>query len=470
MTLIPVILSGGSGTRLWPLSRSTYPKQLLPLVSDFSMIQETAKRLSSLKICEPIIVCNEKHRFIIAEQLSQIGIKNPCIILEPVAKNTAPAIVAAAIQAQKIDAEAVIIVLPSDHNIKDTDTFCKAVSLAADEAKSGNLVTFGIKPTFPATGYGYIQAEKASGAEAAYPIKQFVEKPNLDTAKKYVESGTFFWNSGMFVFKAADFISEVKAFDKSIFESTKESFDKAATDLDFIRLEKESFSRNPSISIDYAVMEKTKKGKVVPLDAGWSDVGSWNSLWDVLDKDENGNVIRGKAVTSEVSNSFIYSKNRMISAVGLENLVIVDTKDAVLVADRSKSEEVKKIVDRLNAENNPIATENTVGYRPWGTYETIELGKRYRVKHIIVKPGEKLSKQMHYHRSEHWIIVSGTAKVLNGDKELILTENQSTYIPLGTVHFIENPGKTPLEFIEVQSGSYLEEDDIVRFEDKYGRA
>ena len=470
MTLIPVILSGGSGTRLWPLSRSTYPKQLLPLVSDFSMIQETAKRLSSLKICEPIIVCNEKHRFIIAEQLSQIGIKNPCIILEPVAKNTAPAIVAAAIQAQKIDAEAVIIVLPSDHNIKDTDTFCKAVSLAADEAKSGNLVTFGIKPTFPATGYGYIQAEKANGAEAAYPIKQFVEKPNLDTAKKYVESGTFFWNSGMFVFKAADFISEVKAFDKSIFESTKESFDKAATDLDFIRLEKESFSRNPSISIDYAVMEKTKKGKVAPLDAGWSDVGSWNSLWDVLDKDENGNVIRGKAVTSEVSNSFIYSKNRMISAVGLENLVIVDTKDAVLVADRSKSEEVKKIVDRLNAENNPIATENTVGYRPWGTYETIELGKRYRVKHIIVKPGEKLSKQMHYHRSEHWIIVSGTAKVLNGDKELILTENQSTYIPLGTVHFIENPGKTPLEFIEVQSGSYLEEDDIVRFEDKYGRA
>ncbi|MBQ3671865.1 MAG: mannose-1-phosphate guanylyltransferase/mannose-6-phosphate isomerase [Treponema sp.] len=469
MTLIPVILSGGSGTRLWPLSRSTYPKQLLPLVSDFSMIQETAKRLSALHVCAPIVVCNEKHRFIIAEQLSQIGIPNPSIILEPVAKNTAPAIVAAAIQAKKIDEEAIIIVLPSDHNIKDVDAFCAAVRTAADEAGGGNLVTFGITPTFPATGYGYIQAEKGQGTHTAYPIKRFVEKPDAVAAQKYVDSGEFFWNSGMFVFRASDFLSEVATFDKSIFESTSEAFEKAVIDLDFIRLEKAAFEKNPSISIDYAVMEKTLKGKVVPLNAGWSDVGSWNSLWDVLDKDENGNVIKGKAVTSNVKNSFIYSKNRMISAVGLENVVIVDTKDAVLVADRSKSEEVKKIVDKLNAEKNPIATENTVGYRPWGTYETIELGKRYRVKHIIVKPGEKLSTQMHYHRSEHWIIVSGTAKVLNGEKEFVLTENQSTYIPVGTVHFIENPGKTPLEFIEVQSGSYLEEDDIVRFQDKYGR-
>lgn len=468
MKLIPVILSGGSGTRLWPLSRATYPKQLISLVKEHSMIQETVSRLGELKIENPIVVCNEQHRFIIAEQLNQIGIKNPVIILEPVAKNTAPAIVAAAFQALKSGDDAVMIVLPSDHDIKDTKKFCEAASLAANASLDGSLVTFGITPSYPATGYGYI--EKVDDGKNPSRIKRFVEKPDLETAKKYLESGNFLWNSGMFVFKASSYLDEIKKFSPEMYENTKKSFENSNVDLDFIRLEKSSFEKNESISIDYAVMEKTSNGKVTPLDAGWSDVGSWNSLWDVSEKDENGNVLKGKTVTSDVKNSFILAKNRTVSAIGLENVVIVDTKDALLVCDKSKSEDVKKIVDRLKEEGNPVASESPVGYRPWGTYETIELGKRYRVKHIIVKPGQKLSVQMHYHRAEHWIIVSGTAKVRNGDREFILTENQSTFIPLGTVHAMENPGKVPLEFIEVQSGSYLEEDDIVRFEDKYGRA
>ncbi|MCR5124194.1 MAG: mannose-1-phosphate guanylyltransferase/mannose-6-phosphate isomerase [Treponema sp.] len=467
MTLIPVILSGGSGTRLWPLSRATFPKQLLSLISENTMIQNTVSRLASLSVSEPIVVCSDNHRFIIAEQLSQIGIENPSIILEPVAKNTAPAIVAACFQAQKTDKDAVVIVLPSDHDIKDTKVFCDAVKIAAEEAeKNGSLVTFGITPTYPATGYGYINSEKSS--ESVLPLKKFVEKPDFDTAKKYVESGEYFWNSGMFIFKAQALLDEIKSFDKTIYESTLESFSNATVDLDFIRLEKNSFEKNTSISIDYAVMEKTKKGKVVPLGAGWSDVGSWSSLWDVSEKDSDGNVLKADAVTMGVKDSFIYSK-KTVAAIGLENVVVVDTKDALLVADKSKSESVKEIVDELKKKNNKVASESSVGYRPWGTYETIELGKRYRVKHIIVRPGQKLSVQMHYHRAEHWIVVSGTAKVRNGDNEFILTENQSTFIPLGTIHAIENPGKLPLEFIEVQSGSYLEEDDIVRFEDIYGR-
>ncbi len=470
MTLIPVVLSGGSGTRLWPLSRSSFPKQLLNLISEKSMIQDTVSRLDSLNVAPPIIVCNQQHRFIIAEQMAQIGVKNPTIILEPVAKNTAPAIVTAAIQAEKTDKDAVIVVLPSDHNIRDIDAFCKATATAAQEASKGSLVTFGITPVYPATGYGYIQVKKEElEKKGLAQLEKFVEKPNLETAEKYLASGNYLWNSGMFVFKASSLIEEVKNLDNSIFEASSAALEKAVSDLDFIRLDKESFSKNPSISIDYAVMEKTKNGKVVPLNAGWSDVGSWSSLWDVSEKDQNGNVIKGNAVLEDVQNTFIYGKNRTLAAIGLKDLVIVDTKDAVLVADKSKSEDVKKIVDRLKDQGNSVASENNVGYRPWGIYETIELGSRYRVKHITVKPGQKLSVQMHYHRAEHWIIVSGTAKVLNGDKEIILTENQSTFIPLGTIHAIENPGKVPLEFIEVQSGSYLEEDDIVRFEDKYGR-
>lgn len=475
MKIIPVVLSGGSGTRLWPLSRAVFPKQLLSLMSEFTMIQETVNRLNKVdltaelvnsEILNPIIVCNEMHRFIIAEQLSQIGIENPKILLEPIAKNTAPAIMAACLEAEKIDQNAIVIVLPSDHNIKNNESFLLAVKKAVKEAVDGYLVTFGIKPSYPATGYGYIESEKT---ECVCKVKKFVEKPNLEKAKAYLESKKFYWNSGMFVFKAESYINEVKSYCKEIHEFTKESLENAVKDLDFIRLEKSSFEKNPSISIDYAVMEKSNNVKVVPLDAEWSDVGSWSSLWEVSDKDSNGNVLKGNVVESGLKDSFIYSKNRTVATIGLKNIVIVDTKDALLVADKAASENVKSIVDTLKTLKNPVATESNIGYRPWGTYETIELGKRFRVKHIIVKPGHKLSVQMHYHRAEHWIIVSGTAKVLNGENEFILSENQSTFIPLGTVHAIENPGKVQLEFIEVQSGSYLEEDDIVRLSDKYGR-
>lgn len=473
MKLIPVVLSGGSGSRLWPLSRMNFPKQFLSLVSDSSMIQDTVSRLSGLSVDSPIVVCNEGHRFVVAEQLAKIGIEKPSILLEPAARNTAPAIVAACLHAMARDKDAVVAVLPADHCIKNTDAFTAAMEKAVNVAQKGSLVTFGVIPTFAATGYGYINITEGSSDGNSLAIERFVEKPDAETAsgylKSYRENGDFFWNSGMFVFRAETLISEMNEFEPEIVANTKKSMENAVVDLDFIRLENDSFSLNKSISIDYAVMERTRKGRVVPLDAGWSDVGSWSSLWDVLGKDEDGNVFRGNVVSDNVKNSFVYGKNRVVAAVGVENVVVVDTKDALLVADRTHAEDVKKIVDSLKEKGVPCATESNVGYRPWGVYETIEFGSRFRVKHITVKPGQKLSVQMHYHRAEHWIVVSGTAKVRNGDKEFILSENQSTFIPLGTVHAIENPGKMPLEFIEVQSGSYLEEDDIVRFEDKYGR-
>ncbi len=471
MTVIPVILSGGSGTRLWPLSRANYPKQLLKLTSDYTMIQETMRRLEGMSVSSPIIVCSEQHRFIIGEQLAEINISNPTIILEPVARNTAPAIMAAALKARQIDKNAIIAVFPSDHVIKDVKAFQTAMTLAIKEAENGSLVTFGITPAFPATGYGYIHSLPSSSK--VLPIKEFKEKPELKVAEVYVESfkknGDYFWNSGMFVFKTETFISEISAFIPEINSATTLAFEKSTVDLDFIRLDKDSFEKNPSISIDYAVMEKTKLGKVVALDAGWSDVGSWSSLWDVNEKDENNNAIKGNVLAQNVKNSLIYGNSRTVAAIGLNDVVIVDTKDALLVAEKGHAEDVKEIVDKLKSQNNSCATSGTVGYRPWGSYDSIELGSRYRVKHITVKQGQKLSVQMHYHRAEHWIIVSGTAKVRNGEKEFVLTENQSTYIPVGTIHSIENPGKIPLEFIEVQSGAYLEEDDIVRFEDMYGR-
>ncbi len=472
--IFPVILSGGSGTRLWPLSRASFPKQFLRLISEHTMIQDTILRLSGLPISNPIVVCNEQHRFVVAEQLSQIGFKKPTIILEPLAKNTAPAITAAALQAKKISEDAILVILPADHDIQNVQSFKNALEKAVEEAKNGSLVTFGVKPTFAATGYGYIQTDGKHGVSS---IQQFVEKPNEENAQKYLErfekNGDFFWNSGMFVFRATAFLAELNSLCPEIFSSVEEATERAITDLDFVRLDRDSFSKSPSISIDYAVMEKTKIGKVVPLDASWSDVGSWGGVWSVGKKDERGNVVRGNSILNDVSDSLIFSRNdanRTVTAVGLKNIVIVDTKDALLVAEKSKAEDVKSIVDSLKRDGKTCASENTVGYRPWGQYETIELGNRYRVKHITVKPGQKLSTQMHYHRAEHWIIVSGTAKVKNGEREFILSENQSTFIPLGTIHSIENPGKLPLEFIEVQSGAYLEEDDIIRFEDKYGRS
>lgn len=466
--LIPIILSGGSGTRLWPLSRAEYPKQFLSLTSYNTMIQDTVLRLQSVYSKSPIVVCNEQHRFIVAEQLSQINVKEPTIILEPFAKNTAPAIAVACFHALTQAEDAIVVVLASDHVIKNQDSFLNSLVDAIQAAKKDNLVTFGIKPTEANTGYGYIKAN-VNKDSPYFPLDKFVEKPNLQKAQEYLADGSYFWNSGMFIFKAKVFLEELKKYDEQIYKCSYNSYKKSLKDLDFIRLNSDEFYKCPSNSIDYAVMEKTTKGVVVPLDCGWSDVGSWSALWQVNNKDESGNVCFGDVITKNTSNSFIYSQNRLVTTLGIKDTIVVETRDTILVANKDAAQEVKQIVDTLKEQNRTVATENRVGFRPWGTYDSIEKGQRYKVKHITVKPGAKLSVQMHYHRAEHWIVVSGTAKVLNGQKELILAENESTFIPLGTIHALENPGKVPLELIEVQSGSYLEEDDIVRFEDKYGR-
>lgn len=466
--LIPIILSGGSGTRLWPLSRAEYPKQFLSLTSYNTMIQDTVLRLQSIYNKSPIVVCNEQHRFIVAEQLSQINVKESAIILEPFAKNTAPAIAVACFHALTQAEDAIVVVLASDHVIKNQDSFLNSLVDAIQAAKKDNLVTFGIKPTEANTGYGYIKAN-VNKDSPYFPLDKFVEKPNLQKAQEYLADGSYFWNSGMFIFKAKVFLEELKKYDEQIYKCSYNSYKKSLKDLDFIRLNSDEFYKCPSNSIDYAVMEKTTKGVVVPLDCGWSDVGSWSALWQVNNKDESGNVCFGDVITKNTSNSFIYSQNRLVTTLGIKDTIVVETRDTILVANKDAAQEVKQIVDTLKEQNRTVATENRVGFRPWGTYDSIEKGQRYKVKHITVKPGAKLSVQMHYHRAEHWIVVSGTAKVLNGQKELILAENESTFIPLGTIHALENPGKVPLELIEVQSGSYLEEDDIVRFEDKYGR-
>ena len=469
MTIIPVILSGGAGTRLWPLSRSQYPKQFLSLAAQNTMIQETVLRLENIDVASPIVICNESHRFIVADQLAQINVQNPFIILEPLGRNTAPAIAAGAFKAQAMDKDAVMVVLPSDHVIQNKDVLAAGVELACKTAAEGFLVTFGITPTAPETGYGYIKAQVKNG-DSVFTLDRFVEKPNRETAQKYLDSGEYFWNSGMFVFKAAAYLEELRRFEPAIHESVREAYDKAAVDVDFIRLDRDCFAASPVCSIDYAVMERTDRGKVIPLDAGWNDVGAWSALWEVNEKDGNQNVIFGDVLTHDTEASYIYSQSRLVATVGLKNAVVVETKDAVLVADRNQVQGVKDIVEELKRqERHSSVEENQVGVRPWGSYESIERGHRYKVKHITVKPGAKLSVQMHYHRAEHWIVVSGTALVRNGDQELLLGENQSTFIPLGTIHALENPGKVPLELIEVQSGPYLEEDDIIRFEDRYGR-
>lgn len=471
--MIPVILSGGAGSRLWPLSRSLFPKQFLSLIDNNTMIQDTVLRLSGIgENVEPVIVCNESHRFIVAEQLQQINVLKRSIILEPIGRNTAPAIAAAAynaIKENKSGEDPVLLILAADHSIKDTETFCTKIKLAEKIAEQGKLVTFGITPKSPETGYGYIKAGNKLDS-GSYNLEKFVEKPDLETAKKYLESGDFYWNSGMFMFKASVYLEELSKWEPRMAELAKKAVDSATRDYDFIRLDKESFSSCPSNSIDYAVMENTEKGVLVPLDAGWNDVGSWSSIWEINPKDGNGNVLIGDVVTESTKNSYIRAEERrMVACVGVQDLVIVDTKDVVMVASKDKVQDVKTIVNKLQKENRKEVSENRVGYRPWGTYDSIDRDKRYQVKHITVKPGGKLSVQMHHHRAEHWIIVSGTAKVLKGETEHLLTENQSIYIPIGTVHALENPGKIPLELIEVQSGSYLNEDDIIRFEDKYGR-
>ncbi|WP_296250174.1 mannose-1-phosphate guanylyltransferase/mannose-6-phosphate isomerase [uncultured Stenotrophomonas sp.] len=463
--ILPVILSGGSGTRLWPLSREAYPKQFLQLAGEHSMLQSTWLRVADVATQAPLVVANEAHRFVAAEQLQQVGTTPSAILLEPVGRNTAPAIAAAALEACRDGADPLLLVLPSDHLIRDVAHFHRAILDAADIAEQGKLVTFGIQPTAPETGYGYIKAVAGEGARA---IERFVEKPDLATAQDYVTSGEYYWNSGMFLFRASRYLQELERLQPQILAACRTSWQKARRDADFIRLDADAFKASPSDSIDYAVMEKTADAAVVPLDAGWSDVGSWTALRDVSEQDANGNAHRGDVIAIDCHDTFAYGE-RLIAMVGLDDVIVVETDDAVLVGKSDRMQEVKDVVARLKADGRSEATWHRKVYRPWGAYDSIDHGERFQVKRITVKPGGTLSLQMHHHRAEHWIVVSGTAEVTRGDEVLLLAENQSTYIPLGVTHRLRNPGKLPLELIEVQSGSYLGEDDIVRFEDTYGR-
>lgn len=467
--LIPVILAGGSGTRLWPLSRQLYPKQFLALFGEKTMLQQTIERLYGLVYDAPILICNEEHRFLAAEQLRQIGIDNATILLEPFPKNTAPAIALAAFAALKMNEEALILVLPADHLVTNIEAFHEAVKHAKSAATDSYLVTFGIVPRKPETGYGYIRRGKQV-KEAVFCVDDFVEKPDEATAQRYLEGGDYYWNSGMFLFKAKAYLDELAQFEPEMLGSCQKALAEGKKDLDFFRIDPEAFASCPANSIDYAVMEKTKKAVVVPLDAGWSDIGSWVSLLEICDKDESGNNIKGDVVALDVKNSLIRSENRLVAVLGVENLIIVETKDAVMVVHKDKVQDIKSLVERLDKSGRNEHVNHREVFRPWGSYDSLEKGPRFQVKRIVVKPGEETSLQIHYHRAEHWIVVKGTAKVTIDGKTILLTENESTFIPIGKSHAIANPGKIPLELIEVQSGSYLGEDDIVRIEDKYGRS
>jgi mannose-1-phosphate guanylyltransferase/mannose-6-phosphate isomerase len=467
--LTPVILSGGAGTRLWPLSRELYPKQLLSLTGKRTMIQDTALRLKGLEAGAPVIVCNDAHRFLVAEQMRQIGIEPRAIVLEPCGRNTAPAIALAAFAALKGsgDADPVLLVLPADHVIRDVVAFQMAVSAALGAAEEGHLVTFGIVPHTPETGYGYIKRGQQLGP--AYRIEQFVEKPNAERAAQFLASGGYYWNSGMFMFRARRYLEELERFAPAIATAARRAFEGARADLDFTRVDTKAFEACPSDSIDYAVMEKTSQAVVVPLDAGWSDVGSWASLHAASECDSSGNVAHGDVLVEDSSNCYLHSESRLVAAVGLKDHVVVETKDAVLVAPKNRVQDVKALVGKLKELGRYEHSLHREVFRPWGSYDSLENGHRFQVKRLTVKPGAQLSLQMHHHRAEHWVVVSGTARITRGDETFILEENQSTYIPIGVKHRIENPGRIPLHIIEVQSGSYLGEDDIVRFEDQYGR-
>jgi len=473
--ILPVIMAGGSGTRLWPLSRSMYPKQFLNIVGDHTMLQDTVLRLKNIETDALIVICNNEHRFLAAEQLQQIENKAH-IILEPVGRNTAPAIALAALKAQHSGDDPLLLVLAADHVINDGPAFEAAVESATQLAEQDKLVTFGIVANAPETGYGYIHRGKQFSASEneAYIVNQFVEKPNLEKAQQYLDSGEYYWNSGMFMFKASRYLSELEQYFPEILNSCKQCMESSTKDLDFIRIDEALFKQCPSESIDYAVMEKTQDAVVVPLDAQWSDIGSWSAIWDVSEKDANGNRTLGDVIAVDSKNCLVHGsvkgEQRLITLLGLENIVVIDTKDSILVADKTKVQEVKQIVDELKSSNRDEWKIHREVYRPWGKYDSIDVGGRYQVKRITVKAGAKLSVQMHHHRAEHWVVVSGTAKVTNGEDVFFVSENESTYIPIGRVHALENPGKLPLELIEVQTGSYLGEDDIVRLEDNYGRA
>ena len=486
--IVPVILAGGSGTRLWPLSRQQYPKQFLKLFGDYTMLQQTLQRLDGVdNIADPIIVCNEDHRFIVAEQLQEIGV-NATIILEPCARNTAPAIALAALEASKSDKDVTLLVLPADHLIKDVSTFHQAIAEALNWSDSGNLATFGIVPSRAETGYGYIEIDREQKTEngrktdskqqtannqqqgiKGFAVKNFVEKPDQSTAENYISAENFLWNSGMFVFTAGNYLNALSQFAPACFAAANNAYDKKVADTDFLRVDQDEFTASPNISIDYAVMEKCDSVTCIPLDAGWSDVGCWKSYWETADKDYQGNINIGDALPVLTKNTFIYSQDKLVSTLGVEDLVIVSTADAVLVVHKDHAQEVKEVISLLKQSERSEHINHRKVNRPWGSYDSVDFGERFQVKRIEVKPGASLSLQMHHHRAEHWIVVKGTAVVQRGEEEIILSENQSTYIPLGVKHRLSNPGKMPLELIEVQSGSYLGEDDIVRFDDTYGR-
>lgn len=464
--MIPVILSGGSGTRLWPLSRDAFPKQFLALVGHDSMLQATWHRVAPLASGGPIVVAGEAHRFMVAEQLREAGCDAATILLEPVARNTAPAIAAAALEAVRDGADPLLLVLPSDHVIADADAFRAAVRAASAAAEAGALVTFGIVPTGPETGYGYIKAVAGEGVRA---VERFVEKPDAATAAAYVASGDYAWNSGMFLFRASAYLAELERHQPAMLAACREALAQARRDVDFVRLDATTFAASPSDSIDYAVMEKTAHAAVLAIDVGWNDVGSWAALWQVAEQDGDGNAHHGDVLARDCRDTLAWGDGRLLALLGLRDVVVVDTADAVLVAHKDHVQDVKAIVAELKRRGRGETSLHRKVYRPWGHYDSVDVGERFQVKRITVKPGAALSLQMHHHRAEHWIVVSGTAKVTRGDEVILLGENQSTYIPLGVKHRLENPGVVPLELVEVQSGSYLGEDDIVRFEDVYGR-
>lgn len=466
---VPIIMAGGSGTRLWPLSRQLHPKQFLPLIdTQFSMLQATINRLAGLTHASPQLICNEEHRFLAAEQLRQLGLEDINILLEPTGRNTAPAIALAALQATAEGDDPLMLVLAADHLIQDTEAFHDGIRTAALLAESGKLVSFGITPTRPETGYGYLR-QGASVGNGGFEVTRFVEKPDAETAQLYLAHGGYYWNSGMFMFRASRYLEELQTFEPEIVFWCREALAKGQRDMHFTRIDREAFLQCPDNSIDYAVMEKTRQAVMVPLDANWSDIGSWTALWEAGSRTADGNFLKGDVISVDTSNSYVYSESRLVSTVGVNDLIVVETKDAVLVAHKDHVQHVKKIVEKLKADGRSEHISHREVYRPWGVYDAIDSGRRYQVKRITVKPGHKLSVQMHHHRAEHWIVVSGTAKVTNGEKTYLVTENQSTYIPIGGIHALENPGVIPLELIEVQSGSYLGEDDIVRFSDNYGR-
>lgn len=467
--LLPVVMAGGTGSRLWPMSRELYPKQFLAMDQEESMLQVTLRRLEGLPVINPLVICNEAHRFLVADQLQQLGLLDGNVMLEPMGRNTAPAVAMAALWATATGQDPLMLVLAADHSIRETAAFQAAILKAIPRAAQGAMVTFGVVPSAPETGYGYIRTG-AELSEGVHHVDAFVEKPNSALAAEYVASQKYLWNSGMFLFRASKYLEELKKYRPDIHAACVESMTGTANDLDFVRVNKQAFTKCPSESIDFAVMEKTGNAEVVSLDAGWSDIGAFGALWDVLPHDENGNVLKGDVLSIDSKDNLVIAESSLVATIGVSNMVIVQTKDALLMAPRDRAQDVKDVVTQLKKQNRPEFYAHKQVYRPWGKYESVDDGSRYQVKRITVSPGGKLSVQMHHHRAEHWIVVTGTARVTLDGQARLLTENESIYLPLGATHSLENPGKIPLELIEVQVGSYLGEDDIVRFEDQYGRA